>query len=64
MISALFARIHSITNLETYEQAKTSLTQEIHSLHLKNPFHLVQYANTEFMSQMNRRIHKPLKYLK
>ena len=50
MISALFARIHSITNLETYEQAKTSLTQEIHSLHLKNPFHLVQYANTEFMS--------------
>ena len=60
MISALFliAGNHSTTKLKTYEQAKISLSQQIHRLHLKNPlwknvkrhffpFHGVQHANTE-----------------
>ena len=47
---------------------KNYLTQQIHSFHLKNPlmqivkhywyvfpFHLVQYANTEFMSELTDR---------
>ena len=39
MTSALFliAGILSTTNLKTYEQAETPLTQQIHSLHLTNP---------------------------
>ena len=74
MISVLFliAGIHSTTNFKSYQQAKTSLTQQIHSFHLKNfvrknvilllvsvPFHLVQYANTEFMSLMTKTYSQP-----
>ena len=61
----LIAWIHSATNFKTYEQVKVHLTQQIHSLHLKNPFrktsyvywwvspfHLVQHANTKFISEI------------
>ena len=66
MISVLFliAGTHSITNLQTYKQAKiffNSTYKQYSEEPLKEkrktfigifPFHLVQYANTEFMSLM------------
>ena len=53
--SALFliAEIHSTTNLaNTKSSSEESLKEKRHSFIVVFPFHLAQYANTEFISQI------------